>query len=306
MHGRVVLVTVAVVLALSPPPVRVLGVESVGGGHRSGRYIPMCDHVKINRGLLTATALGVDALALGETGHNPRIDTGLADCYRSRRQRVRSPARRGGWSDRLRSHDPPSRSRDHSQSCDRRPSSSDHSQSGEKGRRDQQEGGKTVAVSQAPAVSEAPAGVTPVEGGASLSALPSAVQDLARFFLNLAGSSSLGAVGGVAGVAASVAGSGVPLCPSTAAGGAVTLGAATAIPAGVGVSPAAFAAVPGVSGLQQRQEDSRSRRRCSRSSSDGTDRCVKKRPRRRSPSPGPSFRRRKRHYRASSSSSGED
>ena len=44
--------------------------------------------------------------------------------------------------------------------------------------------------------------VTPAAGGAALSALPSAVQDLARFFLSLSGSSSLGAVGGVAGVAA--------------------------------------------------------------------------------------------------------
>ena len=138
-----------------------------------------------------------------------------------------------------------------------------------------------------------------------MSTLPSAVQDLARFFLNLAGSSSLGAVGGVAGVAASAAGSGVQLCPSTAAGGAVALGAATAIPTGVGDLPAAPAAVPGVSGLQQRQEDSGSRRRRSCSSSDGTGRRVKKRPRRRSPSPGPSSRRRERHYRASSRSSEE-
>ena len=163
-----------------------------------------------------------------------------------------------------------------------------------------------MAVSQAPAVSEALTGVTPVAGGASSSALPSAVQDLARFFLNLAGSSSLGAVGGVAGVAASAAGSVVQLCPSTAAGGAVALGAATAIPAGVGGPPAASAAVPDVSGLQQCQEDSRSHRCRSRSSSDGTGGCVKKRPKRRSPSPGPSSRRRERHYRASSSSSEED
>ena len=96
-----------------------------------------------------------------------------------------------------------------------------------------------VAVSQVPAVSEASTGVTPAAGGTSLSALPSAVQDLARFFLSLSGSSSLGAIGGVTGVAASAAGSGVQLCPSTAAGGAVTVGAATAIPAGAGVSPAA-------------------------------------------------------------------
>ena len=126
-----------------------------------------------------------------------------------------------------------------------------------------------MAVSQAPAVSKASTGVTPVAGGTPLSALPSAVQDLARFFLNLSGSSSLGAVGGVAGV---TAGSGVQLCPLTSAGGAVALGAATAMPAGAGDLPAAPAAVPGVSGLQQRHEDSRSRRRRCRSSSDGTDR----------------------------------
>ena len=162
-----------------------------------------------------------------------------------------------------------------------------------------------MVVSQALAVSEAPIGVTPVAGGTSLSTLPSAVQDLARFFLSLSGSSSLGAVGSVAGVTASTAGFGVQLCPSSNAGGAVALGAVTAIPAGAGNLPAVPAAVPGVSGHQQRQEDSRSRRRRRRSSSDGTDRRSKKRPRGRSPS-GSSSRRREKHYRASSSSSGED
>ena len=44
-------------------------------------------------------------------------------------------------------------------------------------------------------VSQAPAEATPAAGGASLAALPSAVQDLARFFLSPSGSSSLGAVG---------------------------------------------------------------------------------------------------------------
>ena len=58
-------------------------------------------------------------------------------------------------------------------------------------------------------VSEAAAAVTPVAGGAALTALPSAVQDLARFFLGLSGSSSLGAIGGIAGVTASAAGPGV-------------------------------------------------------------------------------------------------
>ena len=165
---------------------------------------------------------------------------------------------------------------------------------------------ETVKVSQAPAVSEAPAEATPAVRGASLAALPSAVQDLARFFLSLSGSFSLGAVSGVAGVAALTAGSGVQLCPSTSAGGAVALGAATAIPAGASGPPAAPAAVPSVSGHQQHQEASRSGRRRRRSSSDGTDRRSKKRPRGRSPSPGHSSRHREKHYRASSSFSEED
>ena len=148
--------------------------------------------------------------------------------------------------------------------------------------------------------------VTPVAGGAALTALPSVVQDLARFFLSLSGSSSLGAIGGIAGVTASAAGSGGAVCPPTDAGGAVTTCTETVTPAGAGVSPAAPAAVPGVSGEQQRQVESSSRGRRSRSSSDGTDRRAKKRARRRSPSPGPSSRRRGRHYRSSSDSSEED
>ena len=147
--------------------------------------------------------------------------------------------------------------------------------------------------------------VTPVAGGAALTALPSAVQDLARFFLSLSGSSSLGAIGGIAGVTASAAGSGGAVCPPTDAGGAVTIGTPAVMPAGAGVSPAAPAAVPGVSGEQQRKVESRSRGRRSQLSSDGTDRRAKKRARRRSPSPEPS-RRRGRHYRSSSDSSDED
>ena len=61
-------------------------------------------------------------------------------------------------------------------------------------------------VSQAAAVSETPAVATPAVGGATLAALPSAVQDLARFFLSLLGSASLGAAGGVVGVAAPASG----------------------------------------------------------------------------------------------------
>ena len=162
-----------------------------------------------------------------------------------------------------------------------------------------------MVASQPPAVSEVPVAFTPVAGGAALTALPSAVQDLARFFLSLSGSSSLGAVSGIAGVFASAAGSGGAVCPPTDTGGAVTTCTTAVTSAGAGVSPAAPAAVPGVSGEKQRRVESRSRRCRNRSSSDGTDRRAKKRVRRRSPSPGPSSRRRWRHYRSSSDSSEE-
>ena len=72
-RGRVAPVDVAVVLGLSPLPVRSQEVESVDVGHRPGRSLLVFGH-----GLLTATALGVEALVLGEIGLNPQIDTGLA------------------------------------------------------------------------------------------------------------------------------------------------------------------------------------------------------------------------------------
>ena len=173
--------------------------------------------------------------------------------------------------------------------------------SGRLARRETQEGVGAVA-SQPPVVSEAAAVVTPVAGGAAITALPSVVQDLARFFLGLSGSSSLEATGGIAGVTASAAASGGIACPATAAGGAATICATAVTPVGAGVSPA----VPSVSGEQQRQVEFRTRGRRSRSSSDGTDRRAKKRSRRRSPSPGRSSRRRGRRYRSSSDSSEED
>ena len=156
-----------------------------------------------------------------------------------------------------------------------------------------------AVASQPPVVSEAAAGATPVAGGASITALPSVMRELAKFFLGLSGSASLGASGDIAGVTASAAASGGIACPASTAGGAATICAAA-------VTPAAPAAVPGVSGEQQRQVESRSRGRRSRSSSDGTDRRAKKRSRRRSPSPERSSRRRGRRYRSSSDSSEED
>ena len=90
------------------------------------------------------------------------------------------------------------------------------------------------------------------------------LQELAKFFMGLSGSSSLGAPGVLAGVTASAAASGGVACPSSTAAGAATFCAAT-------VTPAAPAAGPGVSGDQQRQGMSRYRGRRSRSSGDGTD-----------------------------------
>ena len=314
VYGRVVLVTLAVILDLSPLPVRGLGVESARGGHRRGRYLPECDHLEIGRGLLTSTVLG-------ETGLDPLIDTSLAKTALGVTGRVLRTATDHVVSVRVpqlvekvgvtgRGHTIPLvalvTARGHA--IDDLPPLTARGL----GRKDDEPdeiSRRVVSRWLSPRLLlylRRRLELLPLREGLRCRHCRLLCRILPGSFLNLAGSSSLGAVGGVAGVAASAAGSGVPLCPSTAAGGAVTLGAATAIPAGVGVSPAASAAVPGVSGLQQRQEDSRSRRRRCRSSSDGTDKRVKKRPRRRSPSPGPSSRRPERHYRASSSSSGED
>ena len=178
-------------------------------------------------------------------------------------------------------------------------------EAGRLARRGTQEGVEAVA-SQPPVAPGAAAVVTPVAGGASMTALPSAMRELARFFMNLSGSSSLGATGDIAGVTASAVASGGLACPSSTVAGAATFCAAAATPAGAGVSPDAPAAVPGVSGEQQRRVRSRYRGRRSRSSSERTDRRAKKRTRRRSPSPGRSSRRREKRYRSSSDSSEDD
>ena len=245
VHDQVVLVTVAVILALAPLSVRGQDVERVGGGHRHGCSLPVCGRIEIGCGLLTATTLDEYAFVLGETGLDPQIDTGLAGTALGVTGRVLRTATDHVDSVRvpLLAGEVAVTVRGHAISRVDLVTVRGHAiddllllTARGLGRKDGKpdEINRRVVVSQAPAVSEAPTGVTPVAGGASLSTLPSAVQDLARFFLSLSGSSSLGAVGGVAGVAASTAGSGVQLCPSTSAGGAVALSAATAIPAGAG------------------------------------------------------------------------
>ena len=73
---RVALVGVAVSLALAPLPVRGQEVESVRGGHRPRHARLVVAHVESGRGLLTAIALGVEALGRVVIGLGPRIDTG--------------------------------------------------------------------------------------------------------------------------------------------------------------------------------------------------------------------------------------
>ena len=230
------------------------------------------------------------------------------DRSRSRRERARSPARRGERRDRSRSHASLSRSIDRSRSIERLPASSARLRedgAGRLARRGTQEGVEAVA-SQPPVAPGGSVDVTPVAGGASMTALPSAMKELARFFLNLSGSSSLGASGDSAGVTASGAVLGELAGPSSSASGAATVCGTAATPAGAGVLPDASDALPSVSGEHRRRVRSHSRDRHSRSSDDRTDRRAKKRSRRRSPSLERSSRRREKHYRSSSDSSEDE
>ena len=206
---------------------------------------------------------------------------------RSRRERARSPARRRGRRDHSRSHASSSRSFDRSRSMERLSASSSRSRedgAARRARRGIQEG--VEAVASQPAVVPGGSGdVTPVAGGTSMTALPSAMKELARFFLNLSGSSSLGASGDSAGVTASGAALGVLAGPSSSASGAATICGTAAPPVGAGVLPDVSDALPSVSGERRRRVRSRSRDRRGRSSSDRTDRRAKKRSRRGSPSP---------------------
>ena len=77
-HVRLALVDVAVALALAPLPVRGQEVVSVGGGHRPRHALLVVAHAVSGRGLLTATALGVEALGRVVTGLDLWIDIGHA------------------------------------------------------------------------------------------------------------------------------------------------------------------------------------------------------------------------------------
>ena len=76
--GRVRVALVDVAVALAPLPVRGQEVVSVGGGRRPRRSLLVVAHAVSGRGLLTATALGVEALGRVVTDLDPRIDIGHA------------------------------------------------------------------------------------------------------------------------------------------------------------------------------------------------------------------------------------
>ena len=140
------------------------------------------------------------------------------DRYRSRRGRARFHACRGVRRGRSRSHALPNRSR----SSVRLPASPARLRAvaaGRLARRGPQEGVEAF-VSQPP-VAWSRGGRPSCAGGASIAALPSVfLQELAKFFMGLSGSSSLGAPGVLAGVTASAAASGGVACPSSTAAGA--------------------------------------------------------------------------------------
>ena len=69
---------VAVVLALAPLPVRDQEVEGIDAGHHPLSSLLVPAHAGSGRGFLTAIACGVEALCLGVTVFDPRIDTGHA------------------------------------------------------------------------------------------------------------------------------------------------------------------------------------------------------------------------------------
>ena len=214
-HVRVARVDVAVALALAPLPVRCQEVESVGSGHRPRRSLLVPAHAVSGRGLLTATALSVEALGRVVTGLDSRIDTGhvvtaldvsgrgQTATARVVSERVPLPAGERGVTAR-------------GLPLSRVARMTARGQAGDYltplpacglARRETQEGVEAVA-SQPPVVSGVAAGVTPVAGGASITALPSVVEGLARFFMGLSSSSSLGAMGDIVGVTASAAVSG--------------------------------------------------------------------------------------------------
>ena len=252
----------------------------MGGGHRPRHALLVVAHAVSGCGLLTAASLTVEALGRVVPGLDPRIDIGhavtaLAVCARglltatASAVSVRVPMPVGGCGAVVRDRTLSRIAR--GQACDYLlllPACGPWKLDGWP-----DVGPRRVwrRLSLSLLWPGAAAGVPPVLEGRPLPLSRLFLQELAKFFMSLSGSSSLGAPGVLAGVTASAAASGGVACPSSTAAGAAIFCAATVTPAGAGVLPAAPTAVPGVSGDQQRQGMSRSRGRRSWSSGDGTD-----------------------------------
>ena len=218
-HVRVALVDVA--LALAPLAVRGQAVVSVGGGHRPRHALLVVAHAVSGRGLLTATALGVKALGRVVTGLDPRIGIGhavtalgvsgrglLTATAPAMSVRVPLPVRGSGAVVRDRTLSRIARVTARGHACDYLlllPACGPRKQDGWP---DVDPRGVWRRLPLSLLWPGAAAGVPPVAGGASITALPSVLQELAKFFMNLSGSSSLGATGDLAGVTASAAASG--------------------------------------------------------------------------------------------------
>ena len=221
-HVRVALVDVAVALALAPLAVRSQAVVSVGGGRRPRHALLVVAHAVSGRGLLTATALGVKALGRVVTGLDPRISIGhavtalgVSGCglltATAPAVSVRVPLPVGGSGAVVRDRTLSRIAR--GQACDYLlllPACGPRKQDGWPDVDPRRVWRRLPPSLLWPG---AAAGVPPVAGGASITALPSVLQELAKFFMNLSGSSSLGATGDLAGVTASAAASGVSRAP---------------------------------------------------------------------------------------------
>ena len=283
--SRAALVAGLVDLALAPLPVRGQAVESVVGGTRLGRCPPASGCGVTGHGLLTAIGHVAFVLAccLGETGRSPRTATGLAGIAldvtgcdllitTGLGRSVRDPLLVGEVAVIARCHAIPLAAlltaRGHAiplaalltargHGCGRLSPLTVRGRRIEAGKPDVSNGrvwrqwlSPRLPLSQ----KHRPQWLLLLWGGA-VAALPSAVQDLARFFLSLTGSSSQGAVDSVAGASVPASGVGVQLCLLAPGGGAGSSWAAIATSSLAARPPSASAAVPGSTGRRHHEEE---------------------------------------------------
>ena len=221
---------------------------SVGGGHRPRHALLVVPHAVSGCGLLTAAALSVEALGRVVPGLDPRIDfghavtaLGVSGCglltATASAVSVRVPLPVGGCGAvvRDRTLSRIARVTARGQACDSLPLLPACGPWKLDGWPDVGPRRVWRRLSLSLLWPGAAAGVPPVLEGRPLPLSRLFLQELAKFFMSLSGSSSLGAPGVLAGVTASAAASGGIACPSSTAAGAATFCAATVTPAGAGV-----------------------------------------------------------------------